>query len=105
MDRHTSWFSLMGISPSSSVSSSVSDNAERSFWIYVGMTSKNWLIACEVLSLRSKDVANTFRGVGVCRVIETAVEYCSGLGWETVDRPNIEGVEALATGPTLKLRV
>ena len=69
------------------------------------MTLKNWLIACEALSLHSKDVANTFRGVGACRVIETAVEYCSGLGWETVDRPDIEGVKVLAMGPTLKSRV
>ena len=105
MDGHTSWFSLMGISPSSSVSGSVSDNTERSFWICVGMTLKNWLIACEVLGLRSEDVANTFGGAGACRVIETAVEYCGGLGWETVDRPDIEGVKVLATGPVLKLRV
>ena len=105
MDRHTSWFSLMGISPSSSVSGSVSDNAERSFWICVGMTLKNWLIACKVLGLRSEDIANTFGGVGACGVIEMAVKYCGRLGWEIVDRPDIEGVEALATGPMLKLRV
>lgn len=62
------------------------------------MTLKNWLIACEVLGLHSKDVANIFRGVGICRVIETAVKYYSGLGWEIVDGLDIEEVKALAMG-------
>ena len=97
----------MGIplGPSSSVSGSVSDHVARSLWIWDGITLKNWLIACDVLGIWPEDEATTSGGAGTCGVIGTAVEYCSGIGWDTMDRPDIDGVKALATGPTLKSRV